>query len=86
MHLKRGYELFTPLLPASPREHSEPQNSGTFKREISKSKNDKGNSAKKELDFTVPKLRPGDIIFCSTKGYESVPGFYSHIGIYIGKR
>jgi len=43
-----------------------------------------GNTVKKKGDFTIPKLQPGDIIFCSTKGYEFIPGFYSHTGIYIG--
>jgi PKD repeat protein len=44
-----------------------------------------GNTAKKKGEFTIPKLEPGDIIFCNTKGNGGwIPGFYTHTGIYIG--
>jgi uncharacterized protein YycO len=44
-----------------------------------------GNTAQTTKDFTIPKLQPGDIIFCNTYGYgHLIPGFYTHTGIYIG--
>lgn len=38
----------------------------------------------KVKSYTIPKLKPGDIIFCNTLGYEFIPGFFSHCGLYIG--
>jgi len=43
-----------------------------------------GNTATKTMDFTIPKLQPGDILFCCTRGYEFIPGFFTHCGIYLG--
>jgi len=44
-----------------------------------------GNTAQTKKDFTIPKLQPGDIIFCNTYGYgHLIPGFYTHTGIYVG--
>jgi hypothetical protein len=42
----------------------------------------KGNKAKTETDFTIPKLEAGDIIFCNTYGFGFISGFYTHSGIY----